>query len=55
MIWLDIEGDIEESDEVTTVPNSLGVCDEWWLFRLSLRCSLASPDLDRDSDGERWG
>jgi hypothetical protein len=33
MIWLDIEGDIEESDEVTTVPNSLGVCDEWWLFR----------------------
>ena len=33
MIWLDIEGDIEESDEVTTIPNSLGVCDEWWLFR----------------------
>jgi hypothetical protein len=25
--------DIEGTDEVTTIPNSLGVCDEWWLFR----------------------
>ena len=32
----DIEGtDIEGTDEVTTIPNSLGVCDEWWLFRPS--------------------
>jgi hypothetical protein len=25
--------DIEGTDEVATIPNSLGVCDEWWLFR----------------------
>jgi hypothetical protein len=25
--------DIEGTGELTTIPNSLGVCDEWWLFR----------------------
>jgi hypothetical protein len=24
---------LKGQDEVTTIPNSLGVCDEWWLFR----------------------
>lgn len=31
--------DIEGTDEVSTIPNSLGVCDEWWLFRL-LNCAI---------------
>jgi hypothetical protein len=36
--------DNEGTDEVTTIPNSLGVCDEWWLFRpfIALAFSLNS-------------
>jgi hypothetical protein len=30
---IDRDKDIEGTDEVTTIPNSLDVCDEWWLFR----------------------
>jgi hypothetical protein len=35
-----VDLDIEGTDEVTTIPNSLGVCDEWWLFRPLNACPL---------------